>query len=36
MWHDNLLGIINYIDQYIERDNIEVYCGPYVVIILFG
>ncbi len=22
-WHDNLLGIINYIDRHIELDNIE-------------
>ncbi len=27
-WHGNLLDIINYIDQYIERDNIDrVYNG---------
>ncbi len=23
VWCDNLLGIINYIDQYIEHNNIE-------------
>ncbi len=23
VWHDNLLGIISYIDQYIELNNIE-------------
>ncbi len=23
VWHNNLLGVINYIDRYIECDNIE-------------